>query len=88
MQEGPPSAINDIHDIRGAYVIPGTDQVAGSAFDIDATAPWQDDAAAACAPTGDCLVAEQEWDMDDSEIKACFLRLKRSFTPLILSAAP
>ena len=76
-------------DIHGAYVIPGTDQVAGSAFGIDTTSGDQNYAQVACASSGDCLTVEDDgFYVTSGEIGGWFTRLNRICLPLALRGGP
>jgi len=76
-------------DTYGAYVLPATDQLAGSAFGIDTTTGDQKYAQVACASTGDCLTAESDGSFGDyGEISGWFTRLNRICLPLALTGGP
>jgi len=69
----------------GAYILPGTDALTGSPFDIDATLGYQNNAAVACAPRGVCLMTESDYFYDPAELSGWFIEAIRRFMPLALT---
>ena len=72
-------------DVHGRYVMPVQDSAAGDAFAIDNGSDSQANPAIACAPSGDCLVVEEDdWPGADFEIRGRFVRPCRVHLPLVL----
>ncbi|MGD1995019.1 MAG: hypothetical protein PVI59_17635, partial [Anaerolineae bacterium] len=73
-------------DVYGRYVMPGGDQAAGDAFEIDAGPDAQRSPALACDSAGDCLVVEEDtWPEVLSEIRGRFVRPHHVYLPLVLA---
>jgi hypothetical protein len=79
---------SDARDVYGRYVLPGADQALGSEFLIDGSPHYQADPGVACAPSADCLVAEEHnptaWPGGDDEIRGRFVSPWRTYVPLVL----
>jgi hypothetical protein len=74
-------------DVYGRFVLPGGDQAAGSEFLMDGSVQYQGRPSVACAPGGNCLVAEEHiptTDPGDLEIRGRLVGLWRSHLPLVL----
>ena len=79
---------SDERDVYGRYVLPGADQALGSEFLIDGSPHYQADPGVACAPSADCLVAEEHnataYPGGDREIRGRLVSLWRIYVPLVL----
>jgi hypothetical protein len=82
-----------VYDVYGRYVMPGQSSAAGNEFTIDGTAHSQEEPAVACAPSGDCLVVEEDnyespATAGDYEIRGRFVEPYNVYLPLILRNYP
>lgn len=87
---GAPSG-NDDDDVYARYVMPGQDSAAGGEFAIHTGGEHaQSDSAVACAPSGGCLVVEEEENLwgppapIDSEIRGRLVMPHRVYLPMVL----
>lgn len=72
-------------DVYGRYVMPGRNQAAGAAFEIDSGSDLQAYPALACDFAADCLVVEEDnWPGGDYEIRGRFVRPHHVYLPLTL----
>ncbi|MGB5933949.1 MAG: hypothetical protein WBH57_12900 [Anaerolineae bacterium] len=73
------------NDLYGRHVMPGQDSATGNEFAIDSGADSQRSPALACAPSGDCLVVEEDnWPAGDYEIRGRFVMPHRVYLPMVL----
>ena len=71
-------------DVYGRYVMRGQNEASGDEFAIDNGSDFQDNPAIACAPSGDCLVVEEDhWPGPDYEIRGRFVRPYHIYVPLV-----
>lgn len=72
-------------DVYGRYVMPGHDSAVGNEFPIDDGPDSQRLPAVACAPSGDCLVVEEDnWPGADFEIRGRFVMPWHVYLPMVL----
>lgn len=72
-------------DVYARYVMPGQNSAAGPEFVIDVSTQSQRAPAVACAPSGDCLVVEEDnWPGGDYEIRGRLVMPYRVYVPIVL----
>ena len=78
----------DESNVYGRFILPGQDHAAGNEFPIDTSPHYQSAPAVACAPSGDCLVAEVHnplaYPAGDMEIRGRLVYGRLTYLPAIL----
>lgn len=70
--------------VNGRFVKPGQDSTWGDWFNIDSYVGSHRSPALACAPSGDCLVVEEDKPGGDYEIRGRFVTPYRVYLPIVL----